>query len=141
MKNITRLILVLIVTSFLGCSADSDSSESINFALQLVPIAKVDIAQTFTRGETAKIKVFYARLTSCHSFSGFELDNSGNERTVAVVNVIVEEQNCEMFTQNDLIEESLDFLVGDEELYRFKFWQGENALGEAQYLIVDVPVI
>ncbi|MBQ4822088.1 hypothetical protein J8M14_18580 [Aquimarina sp. MMG016] len=135
-----KIILALLITiCFSGCSLDDDSD--INFTYQLVPVESVDIPDQFTRGETVKITTSYFRPSTCHSFSGYEYDRLGNERTVAVVNVVVETGSCEDLGQTELVEASLNFFVGSEDSYVFRFWQGRNDQGENQFLTIEVPVV
>ncbi|MHA7055611.1 hypothetical protein ACWGOQ_0000210 [Aquimarina sp. M1] len=139
MKKITIIALIILSNCLTSCLNDDDTG--INFSYELVPIEQVDIPDQFIRGETYEITVSYFRPSDCHSFSGFDYDRLSNERTVSVVNVVVNDRQCEDLEETDLIDASLNFLVGFEDSYIFRFWQGRNDQGENEFLIREVPVI
>lgn len=138
MKKILLIAFLTLSTLLTSCSSIDDS---INFFYELVPIEDVDIPEKFTRNETYKIKVSYYRPSDCHSFSGFRYDTLNNERTVSVVNVVFNDRECEDIEPTELIEESLDFIVGSEESYVFKFWKGVNDQEEGEFITIEVPVV
>ncbi|WP_378180591.1 hypothetical protein [Aquimarina sp. SS2-1] len=139
MKKIQIIALIILTCCLSSCL--NDDNDGIIFSYELVPIEEVDIPDQFIRGETYEITVSYFRPSDCHSFSGFDYDRLANERTVSVVNVVVNDRECEDLAQTDLIDASLNFLVGIEESYVFRFWQGRNDQGENQFLIREVPVV
>lgn len=139
MKRIKIIALIIIMACLSSCLSDDDSG--INFSYELVPIEQVDIPDQFTRGETYEITVSYFRPSDCHSFSGFDYDRLSNERTVSVVNVVVNDRECEDLSQSDLIDASINFIVGLEDSYVFRFWQGRDDQGENQFLIREIPVV
>ncbi|MEW7289405.1 hypothetical protein [Aquimarina sp. 2304DJ70-9] len=137
MRIIKKILAFFLVTALMGCSGDDNT----NFFYDLVSIEEVVLPEAFNRGETFKITVSYFRPSDCHSFAGFDYNRLGNERTVAVVNVIVDQENCRNLERVDLIDVSFDFLVGQEDSYVFRFWQGKNENGDNQFLTIEVPVV
>ncbi len=137
MRMIKKILAFSLVMALVGCSGDDNT----NFFYELVSIEEVVLPEVFNRGETHKITVSYFRPSDCHSFAGFDYNRLGNERTVAVVNVIVDQENCRTIERVDLIDVSFDFLVGQEESYIFRFWQGKNENGDNQFLTKEVPVV
>lgn len=135
MKKLIALSLALFL--FASCSFDDDSS---NFSFEILPIESVDIPDEFTLGQTYPITVSYFRPTSCHAFKEFYYLKENNERTVAAINYVFERNNCEDLS-DELVEATFNFIVTSNGSYIFKFWQGEDANGEDQYLIKEVPVI
>ncbi|KAA1247653.1 hypothetical protein [Aquimarina sp. RZ0] len=134
-----KIIIMIILSACLHSCLDDD--DRINFFYEAVPIEEVDIPDQFTRGEVFKITVSYFRPSDCHSFGGFDYDRVSNERTVAVVNVVFDDRVCQDLEQNDMVETSLNFLVGSEDSYIFRFWQGRDDQGENQFLTIEVPVV
>lgn len=129
---------MFLATILTGCDLEDEKND---FFYEFVPVESVDIPDQFTRGDTVPITTFYFRPTDCHSFGGFDYDRSNNERTVTIVNVVLENRNCNDLDPTDLLEVSFDFNVGTEESYIFKFWQGRNEQGENQFLEIEVPVV
>ncbi|WP_128755199.1 hypothetical protein [Aquimarina sediminis] len=137
MRRIKIILVFFLVAIFTGCMDDDET----NFFYELVKVEEATLPDQFNRGETHTITVSYFRPTNCHSFSGFDYNRLGNERTVSVVNLVVEQGNCTDLETTDLVEVSFDFFVGQEDSYVFRFWQGKNENGDNQFLIVEVPVI
>jgi len=131
------LVLSLTLVLFASCSLDDDST---NYSFEILPVESVDIPSAFELGETYPITVSYFRPSTCHSFREFYYLKETNERTVAPVNNVLENTNCSDL-ENDLVEATFNFIVTSNGSYIFKFWQGEDANGEDQYLIIEVPVI
>ncbi len=138
MKRILIITMLVLSTCFTSCLSDDDG---VRFSYERVPVEQVDIPDEFKRGETFKITVSYYRPTDCHSFNGFDYDGLANERTVSVLNVVIENSNCEDLQKTDLINTSFNFSVGLEDSYIFRFWQGRNDQGENQFLIKRIPVV
>ena len=72
-------------------------------------------------------------------FREFYYAKNLNERTVAPITIVYENDNCETL-DNVLEEATFNFIVTSNGSYIFKFWQGEDANGDDQYLTIEVPV-
>jgi len=137
MRTIDVILALFIGTTLVGCSGDDNT----RFFYELVAVEEVMLPKAFERGEIYEIEVSYFRPTDCHSFSGLDFNRIGNERTVAIVNVIVDQEKCTPIERLDLIDVSFDFRVGQEESYIFRFWQGKNQNGDNQFLTIEIPVV
>ncbi len=111
-----------------------------DYSFEVLPIESVVIPDEFTLGETYPITVAYFRPTNCHAFKEFYYLRENNERTVAPINYVLNNDNCETI-EDDLVEATFNFLVTSNGSYIFKFWQGEDDNGDDQYLTIEVPVI
>ena len=131
------LVLCLTLVLFASCSLDDNSTD---YSFEILPVESVDIPEAFELGEIYPITVSYLRPTTCHSFREFYYLKENNERTVAPVNYVFEQNNCEDLEES-LVEATFNFIVTSNGSYIFKFWQGEDANGEDQYLIIEVPVV
>lgn len=134
MKKLIALSVVLLL--FASCSLDDDSQ---NYSFEILPVESVDIPDEFTLGETYPITVSYFKPSTCHSFKEFYYAKKNNERTVATINYVFENNTCETLT-DELVEATFNFIVTSNGSYIFKFWQGEDGSGEDQYLTIEVPV-
>jgi len=134
MKKLLVLCLTLIL--FASCSVEDDST---NYSFEVLPVESVEIPDEFTLGEVYPITVSYFRPSTCHLFREFYYLKENNERTVAPIDYVFEETNCEDLN-DELVEQTFNFIVTSNGSYIFKFWQGEDANGEDQYLIIEVPV-
>lgn len=131
-------LLCLFVLSLTSCSIDDDGAGE--FYYEVLPVESVDIPEEFTLGETYEITVSYFRPSGCHVFNNFYYTSELNQRTVAVINTVYPNQNCETF-ENQLEEVSFNFRVISNGTYIFRFWQGEDDNGDDIYYIVEVPVV
>ena len=140
MKKLVALSIALFL--FASCSLDSDGSndDSLNFSFEILPIDSVDIPDKFSLGQTYPIKVSYFQPSTCHSFKEFYHLIENNERTIAVIDYVFDNGNCQTLT-DELVDATIDFTATSNGSYIFKFWQGQTSDGEDEYLIIEVPVI
>ena len=131
------IVLCLTLVLFSSCSIDDDGT---TYSFDVLPVESVDIPDEFTLGETYPITVSYLRPSTCHSFKEFYYLKENNERTVAPINYVFDRNDCETL-ENELVEATFNFIVTSNGSYIFKFWQGEDNEGEAQYLTIEVPVV
>lgn len=132
------MLVICLALILASCSVNDDSP---NYSFDILPVESVDIPETFTLGETYPITVSYYQPSSCYSFSEFYYRKNDNERIVAPINYVLEDDNCETL-EDQLVEDTFNFIVtNSSDSYIFKFWQGEDADGEDQYLIIEVPVV
>ena len=136
MKKLLALSLALILCG--SCSIDNDNNS--NYSFEILPVESVDMPDEFVLGETYPITVTYFKPSSCHAFKEFYYVKNLNERTVAPIVYVFENNNCETL-ENVLEEATFNFIVTSNGSYIFKFWQGEDTNGNDQYLTIEVPVI
>ena len=103
-----------------------------------MPIESVGIADEFTLGETYEIKMSYLSPSDCYQFNDFIYEIDGNQRTIAIVNTIYNENCTELV---EIVEVSLDINIISTETYVFRFYQGIDDEGNDLYYIVEVPVV
>lgn len=135
MKKLLALSLALILCA--SCSLDNENSS--NYSFEILPVESVDIPSEFTLGETYTITVSYFKPSTCHHFNEFYYSKELNQRTIAPINIVYENDKCEIL-DNVLEEATFNFIVTSNGSYIFKFWQGKDANGDDQYLIIEVPV-
>lgn len=133
-----KLVFFCLVCLFWACSIDDDEFE--DFENVFVPIESVEMPPSFQLGDTYQITVFYYRPSSCYTFNDFYYFADGAERTVAIVNTVYNHPNCTDL-DDELVERSFIFRALYDQVYTFKFWQGEDESGEDIYLIYEIPVL
>lgn len=132
-----KLVVFLITLSIFSCNVDDDYETAYNVFL---PVEEAIVPDEFERGEVYEIFVSYLRPTTCHAYNDMYYRIDGNERLVAVMATVFEGSfECEEL--DDILEASFNFKAGDEDSYVFKFWQGVDANGDDEYLIIEVPVV
>ena len=137
-----KLALLLIVLVSLSCSEDEGSDE--NFSFQIVPILSVDIPETLTAGDVSQIIYSYNTPSTCHSFNDLYYVENGNERTIAVINLVTENSDggneCQELIES-VEERSFNlFAPPGFTSMTLSFWQGEDEDGTDLYLTVEVPI-
>lgn len=125
-------LAILLVSS---CSIENNSED---FYFEVMPIESVETPESFVFGQTYEISITYNRTTSCHEFYDFVYDIDEHERTIAVVDVVYTNAECE--ETNELVTVSFDFSVTSLDTYLFKFYKGKDDNGDDIYHLVEIPV-
>lgn len=134
-----KLIAICYSVLFLwSCSLDTDNSTNYNF--EFLPVESVEMPEVFIHGDVYSISYTYYRPSTCHSFHDLYYYADGNERTIAIINIVYDENNCEWLT-DELMERSFNFKPLEHQTYVFKFWQGQDEYEEDMYLTYEVPVV
>ncbi|MGJ8591386.1 MAG: hypothetical protein ACSHXF_02490 [Aquaticitalea sp.] len=132
------LVTCFLILSLTSCSLENDY---IPVAQQeYVPIASVEVPEEFVLGEIYPIYVTYLRPSGCHLFYNFYYEAEENQRTVAVINTVYSNSECQTYDQEE-VEVSFDFMPNQSGTYVFRFWQGKDEAGNDTYYIVEVPVV
>ena len=137
MKKI--LLLSLLIVSFLSCNDDDFSDD--NFYLEFVPIESVDMPNEFMFNEVYTIDFTFKKPSTCHFFHNLYYNAYGDNRTVAVIDRVVEEGlECEDL-DGEIDTNSFNFICTKEiGSYTFEFWNGVDDDGNDVYLTFEVPV-
>ena len=106
----------------------------------LAPVLSVSIPDSLVQNQTYEIEIFFKLTTNCHRFLGFDISKNENEIFIGVVNSYRTNYiNC---SNTGNLQDSilLNFVAERDDFYIFNFWQGKNALGEDEFLSIEVPV-
>lgn len=141
MRNL--IVLSLLSALFFSCSADDKLNESY---LETLPFDTVTVPESFVSGETTVIGYTYIRPTSCYIFNDLYYSIEGDQRTLAVINRVFENDgngNACTILDDEIATRTFNFTVKNPvgSTYTFKFWQGEDENGENAYIVVEVPVV
>ena len=135
-------IIVFLISLVWACSEDGENED--NFSFEILPVATVDVPDTLIQDDVNRIQFTYNIPSNCHSFSDLYYIENGNERTIAVVNLVTDTfgggSECEPLT-GVLDERGFDFFTTPGfDSYIFNFWRGEDINGEDVYYTVEIPV-
>lgn len=138
MKRLVSVISMVFLGILLSnCSLQDDSS---NFQFVPLQIVSAELPESFTLDETYQIEVSFIKPNGCTTYEGFDVTK--DDQTVRNVIVV----GSERIDIDDCTEQTVEqtamfnFVVLYNETYTFKFWLGETASGEDEYLEIDVPV-
>ena len=125
-----------IISLFWSCSLEDDS---VIFRNELVAIESVSMPINFAHQQIHNISYTYYRPSTCHLFQSLYHVAENNTSTVAVINSVYEDDNCETLTE-ELVERSFEFTPLNYGEYVFKFWTGVDDNGEDEFLIYEIVV-
>ena len=132
-----RLVLLCILSfSLWSCSLENDTA---NFYNEFVPVESVTIPESFTYGVVHSISFSYYRPSTCHFFQDLYYVAEDNTRTIAVINTVYEESDCELLVDN-LIERTFDFKPMEYGTYVFKFWTGVDENDVDEFITFEIVV-
>jgi hypothetical protein len=134
MKKLIALICIIVLS--ISCTQEPDGPR-VHF--ELLKVESVVLPTTFTVNTVNEIEVTYSRPSSCHGFEGFYYTRDGFNRTIAILNYVIEEQGC-LPLLNQLQTKILRFKPATTGTYLLKFWKGKDANGVNLYEEFSVVV-
>ena len=133
-----KLVLLLFSFAYLTSCTSDDNRGSLT--PNLAPVLSVSLPDSFVHAQDYGIEIIYKRPTNCDRFSGFDISKNENEIFIGVVcSRHTSNTNC-VDTGNLQDSVILNFVAERDDFYIFNFWQGKNALGEDEFLIIQIPV-
>ncbi|MDE3742263.1 hypothetical protein [Maribacter polysaccharolyticus] len=135
----TFVVLCALAVALVFNSCDIDGDEQ-NFHFVSLRIVDVDMPESFELDETYRINVTFALPDGCTYFEGFDVTKEAltTRELVAIGSRRTDQDACVQTIRE--VEESFDFIVVHTEPYLFRFYQGEDANGDPQFIEFDVPV-
>ncbi|MXN91364.1 hypothetical protein GR160_08995 [Flavobacterium sp. Sd200] len=143
MKRLISRILIMFSALILvaGCSLNDDGNN--DFVIQFIPIEEVTTPQYVTPGQTYPITMYYRKPNDCYYVSEepyYEI--WGSTRTVAIQAILLERATCNTIDYTAPESKTINFVcpLTAERNILFKFFKGNDAQGNQQYIEVTVPV-
>lgn len=136
-KVLSILMLIAASVSFTACSLDDDGT---NFKYVNLKVVSAEVPESFELGQVYDIKVNYLKPNGCTFFEGWDIHKHElTEREIYPIGAeLVNERSCDEIATE--VEVTFKFEVIYDQEYLFKFWTGQNADGEDEYIEVIVPV-
>jgi len=137
MRKALLTVLCIVTLPLASCNLEND-----NVIFHFVPlqIVSAELPESFTLNQAYQIRVTYIKPNNCTFFDGFEISEPDTTvRNVVAIGSEFEQQQCAEVIEE--VETTFSFTVLYSEDYLFRFWTGENADGEQQYLEIEVPVV
>lgn len=137
MKTGWKVIVVLSLAFFSNACEIGD--DEVDYHFVTLQIVAADLPEFFQLNETYEIGVTVLEPNGCTSFEGFNITSEDlTVRTVAAIGTEEVDAACTQAIRE--VETSFEFICLYTEPYVFRFWTGESASGEPQYLEIEVPV-
>jgi hypothetical protein len=133
-----KLVFLLFSFAFLtSCTSDDEAGSQTS---NLGAVLSVTLPDNFVHAQAYGIEIIYKPPTSCDHFSGFDISKNGNDIFIGVVcSHHTSDTNC-ADTGNLQDSVILNFVAERDDFYIFNFWQGKNALGEDEFLTIEIPI-
>ena len=126
----------MVLLSFQSCSSDDNGPQA---TFDQLVVVSADLPASFTLGSLYDIPITFELPDGCTEYYSFGLTSPTQEtREVAVVGIRTDDGGCT--PQIREATETLVFQVQFDQTYLFRFWQGNDAQGNPQYLEIEVPV-
>lgn len=137
-----KILLILSVLALAVACVPEDENR-VNFHVEFIPVESVEVPEFITPGRTYPITVKFRRPNDCHYFDGFYYEANGPTRIVAVQTIFIEDTACDPIDSEEPESQKFNLacpLGYAYDSYRFKFYKGEDAQGNQQYLEIEIPV-
>jgi len=133
-KVLKAIALVLVLN---GCEIGEDE---VNYHFVTLQVVDVDMPEAFRLSETYQVEVTVLETNGCTEFEGFNItsEDTATRQVVAIGTEQTEVACAEIVTE---ARASFEFTCLYPETYVFRFWTGEDELGEPQFLEIEVPVV
>ncbi|MFD2822457.1 hypothetical protein ACFS5M_02175 [Lacinutrix iliipiscaria] len=131
-----KILFILFALSLYSCSLGDDG---INTHTELLPVESAILPEEFILGNLHLIKLTYLRPSTCHAYNDIYYVADSNERTVAIVTTVFENNDCEEISAE--LEAEFNFRATELGSYIFKFWQGTDDTGEDLFVTYEIPVV
>lgn len=130
------ILLLVLAAPLVSCNLDDDG---VNFNFVALQILSAELPESFTQNQTYEITVTYVRPNGCTFFEGFDISEADTTvRNVVAVGSELQDQACTQATEE--VTATFNFIVLHSDDYLFRFWTGEDAEGEPEFLEIEVPV-
>ena len=138
MKRTFLALCALIVSlTFSSCELGDDGP---NFHFVPQRIESVEMPESFDLNETYEINVTYTIPDGCTYYEGFDVvkEATSTRKVVAIGAQRTDIEACTQVVREEMA--SFNFVVLYDQMYLFRFYQGEDVNGEQLFLEVEVPV-
>ncbi|WP_238857757.1 hypothetical protein [Poritiphilus flavus] len=137
MRKKMLILLLVLAAPLVSCSLDDDG---VNFNFVALQIVSAELPESFVQNQTYEISVTYVRPNGCTFFEGFDISESDTTvRNVVAVGSELQDTACTQEAEE--VEATFNFIVLHSEDYIFRFWTGEDADGEPEFIEIEVPVL
>lgn len=131
--------LLLTFSLALGCDLTEEGEK---YDLIPLPIATVELPESFKLNETYQFDISFIRPNTCTGFRGFEVVSEETEthtvRHVVAIGAQFRENFCPETTET--LQTQMQFVCMYSVPYLFRFYTGDDLDGNPQYLEIEVPV-
>ncbi|TNJ41217.1 hypothetical protein KFZ70_15630 [Tamlana fucoidanivorans] len=135
-----KYLAIIVVTLMVTATSCSDDDDTHAFHLEKGIVLTAEVPEEFVHGNRYIITGTVALPNSCYFYyDQYEYLYDGTSRLIYPIVHVDDDVACaDVFKEATF---SIPVEALQKETYTFKFYQGEDAEGEAQFLILEVPVV
>lgn len=139
MKNL-KYLLIMMVAFTLTVTSCSDDDNDHEYHLEYIGVISADLPDEFIYGLTYRINVTIELPNSCYYYyNQYDYYYEGTSRLIYPIAHVDDNVPCTPNITETTF--SIPIQVLQSETYIFKFYQGQDADGQDQFLTIEVPVI
>ena len=139
MKNL-KYLLIMMVAITLTVTSCSDDDNDHEYHLEYIGVISADLPDEFIYGLTYRINVTIELPNSCYYYyNQYDYYYEGTSRLIYPIAHVDDNVPCTPNITETTF--SIPIQVLQSETYIFKFYQGQDADGQDQFLTIEVPVI
>jgi len=134
-RTIVLFLGIILLFCFNSCDIDSDE----NFQFVILEVVSATMPEVFNQNEPHSIEVVFRRPDTCTFFSNFDVESENtNARNIIAIGSLLTEADCT--DTNDEVSALFEFTALEIGAYTFRFYAGNTADGEPEYIEYVVPV-
>ena len=144
MKRFMKKLFLVLAVAIMAVACSMDGDERNDFVLAFILVERVEMPDYVVPGNTYPVNMYFRRPTDCYYvqpepyYSIF-----GDTRTVAVQALVIEDSDCqpvEATRPDDVKTFNFQCPLTTAQSFTFKFYKGNDAQGNQQFIEVVVPV-
>jgi len=119
-----------------------DSEPKVNFDIVFIAADSVTAPEYVAPGRSYALDMYYKKPNNCFYVTDLYKEASGYTLTLAVQAYFIQDANCAE-TQSIVPEKvtyNFDCPLNATNSYKFKFYKGDDAAGNSQFIEVNIPV-
>ena len=136
-----KQFLLLLTVLFMLTSCSMEEGDRPNFDIVFIGTDSIAAPAYVTPGTTYPIKMYYKKPNACYDVNGLYSNAVGDVLTLGIQGIYIEDANCKSI--DTAVEEQIYSFACPAtrtDSYTFKFYQGNDAQGNQQFLEVKIPV-
>lgn len=140
MKNLKYLLIMMVALSITATSCSDDDANDHEYHLEYIGVTSADVPDEFIYGYTYRINVTIELPNSCYYYyDQYNYFYEGTSRLIYPIAHVDDNVPCTPNITETTF--SIPVQVLQSQTYIFKFYQGQDADGQDEFLTIEVPVI
>ncbi|KGO85347.1 hypothetical protein Q765_16510 [Flavobacterium rivuli WB 3.3-2 = DSM 21788] len=142
LKRFMKKCLLLLAVLLMLTSCSVDNEPKVNFDIVFIPADSITTPASVTPGRTYAMDMYYKKPNDCFYVTDLYKEPSGYTLTLAVQAYFIQDATCAESLNVVPEKATYNFQcpLNATDSYKFKFYKGDDAAGNSQFIEVDIPV-